>query len=69
MIFLLCPQCENAMLETTPNGRKCPECGHSMTEMEFQVHHAHEVEINERAMDASVARESRRTFGSKPKSA
>lgn len=65
MIFLLCPQCENGILETTSSGRKCPECGHTMTEMEFQVHHAHEVELGERAMDASVARGARRSFGNK----
>lgn len=64
MIFLLCPQCENAMLEVTATGRCCPECDHTMTEIEYQVYHAKRAAQVDRAMD-SVPRAARRTFGKK----
>jgi hypothetical protein len=65
MIFLMCPQCENAMLETREHGRKCPECQFYMTEPEFQVHHAKQVEIEVQVMN-SVTSSNHRSFGKKP---
>ena len=70
MDFLNCPRCHTAALMRTPEGRQCPNCSHTLSEVDYHIYASERMDEMAKQFDA-IERQSMRhlraTFGRKRK--
>ena len=70
MDYLTCPNCQDAHLLQTEHGRTCPYCNHTLSEMDYQIYAAQQMEKlaqEQDALERKKVRGVRATFGNEPR--
>ncbi len=70
MDYLTCPVCKEAPLMKTGNTRRCVNCSHELSEIEYHLYAAQAIDKMNRDQDAAervVLRSIRSSFGKKTK--